>query len=182
MTAMLPPRIRDRLLHCIKLAQRPGTDGEGDAATYAIGRIVLANASVVMDILTTAAPSSPPPRTADRDEPLPPGEYTFWVINSVIRENSARTGEYLRLTLEGLEGAAIGHEIVDFMNLSNPSAWAVAEGKRRLKEICRAVGVRQMTDTEQLHCKPLTVVVGIQPAKDKWPARNEVRAYKAAVR
>ena len=66
MTALALP-VRDRLLAVLDLAQRPGTDGERQAAEAAIGRIVLANATVFRALLTAAPPPPPPPPRPARE-------------------------------------------------------------------------------------------------------------------
>jgi hypothetical protein len=67
MTALLPTATRDRLLACIRLAERPGTPGERLAAETAIGRLVVAHARAVIAALSETAPPEP---TYDDGDPL----------------------------------------------------------------------------------------------------------------
>lgn len=54
MTVPLSKSAIDRLTLVIRLGQRPGTEGELEAARSAIGRIVLANADPILAALSTA--------------------------------------------------------------------------------------------------------------------------------
>lgn len=66
MSALLLP-VRDRLLAVLALAERPGCDGERQAAEAAIGRLVVANAPAFRSLLAAAAPPPPPPPRASRE-------------------------------------------------------------------------------------------------------------------
>jgi hypothetical protein len=61
----LPVAVRDRIVACIRLAQAPGTPGEGEASYSAIGRIVCANADAVIPALSGPRRQPPPPPPQD---------------------------------------------------------------------------------------------------------------------
>jgi hypothetical protein len=91
-------------------------------------------------IMTPAPAPKPAPLPApasDTDGLLPPGDYTFEVVETDVRDNRAGTCQYLLIVLEGL-GDAAGYGVRDYLNLSNPSEWAVRTGRERLRQICVA--------------------------------------------
>ena len=48
-----------------------------------------------------------------------------------------------------------------------------------LSNVCHAVGVLQVADSNQLHERPCTIVVRLVPARDEYEAKNEVDSCKA---
>ena len=66
---------------------------------------------------------------------------------------------------------------------ANPQTVEIAQ--RQLSALCRAVGQMQVTDSEQLHFRPMTVTLKYRPAgPDKSgvhrEARNEIGGYAPA--
>jgi Protein of unknown function (DUF669) len=177
-TASLSQAIRDRILACIRLAKSPGTAGEGDAAVFAVGRLVVAHADAITVALTGGGQSRPEPKPRPEPKrepqdvgPLAAGDYVFEIVHSDIRENSKGTGEYLLLVLHGLEGAAKGCVVFDYLNFKNPNAWAVQEAHKRLAQIADALGIGDLKDSEELHYQPLRIRLRVRDG------RNEVVRY-----
>ena len=76
-------------------------------------------------------------------------------------------------------------KIFDQLNLVNRNEQTVEIAQRTLSAICHAVGQVHVSDSEQLHFKPLIVTLKVKPAgNDKSgiyrEARNEVAGYSAA--
>jgi hypothetical protein len=110
---------------------------------------------------------------------IPAGEYVAAIVASEMRPNNARTGEYLWLELQILEGPYNGRKLWDRLNLNNPNPKAVEIAQASLSAICHAVGVMNVSDSVQLHDKPLLVKVKVREAEGNYDAQNEVKAYKA---
>lgn len=121
--------------------------------------------------MVTAAPSS-------GYTPLPSGEYPVHIIGSDMRATKSGTGHYIELTLEVLAGEYAGRRIWDRLNIDNPNQQAVAIARRVLAQICHAVGILQLKDTEQLHHRPMVAIVQVEPGRDGYGPRNIVRGYK----
>jgi hypothetical protein len=51
---------------------------------------------------------------------------------------------------------------------NNPKAVEIAQ--QTLSAICRATGQLQVSDSEQLHLKPMTITVAVRPATEKFAA------------
>ena len=118
-------------------------------------------------------------------EVLPPGKYLAHLIESEMLPTKAGDGQYLKLVFEILEGPAARRKIFDQLNLVNRNEQTVEIAQRTLSAICHAVGQVHVSDSEQLHFKPLIVTLKVEPAgPDKYgvqrEARNKVAGYSAA--
>ena len=116
-------------------------------------------------------------------EVLPPGEYKAQIIQSEMRATSNGNGQFLWLELDIIDGEYHGRKLWDRLNLVNANQQAVEIAQRTLSAICHATGQLTVTDSEQLHFKPLIAAVKVRPAgPDKTgvqrEARNEVKGYK----
>jgi hypothetical protein len=109
--------------------------------------------------------------------PVPVGAYLVKAIESDLRPTKDGTGKYLRFVLEILEGQYAGRRIFDNINIENPSQTAVDIGRRRLSQMCHAVAVLQVRDSDQLHGKPMIADVAIEPPKGEFAERNKVLRY-----
>lgn len=115
---------------------------------------------------------------ADSFDPIPAGWYTAQIVGSEMKDTKAATGKYLSLQLDVISGPYAKRKLWDRLNLVNQNQAAVNIATRTLSSICRAVGVLQVSDSEQLHGKPLQVKVAY--LTDEYGAKNEVKAYKSA--
>lgn len=130
--------------------------------------------------------------TADADNvagdytPVPAGEYKVHVIESDMKENSKRNGNYIQLGLEILEGEHAGRKLIERLNIDNPNQQAVDIAQRSLNAICVAVGKMAIADTNELHNVPMIAVVKVDPAKPYMKdgvqrpgsPSNSIRTYK----
>lgn len=107
---------------------------------------------------------------------VPPGWYPAVITGSEWRDTRAGTGRYLSLTLELVDCSHAGRRVWTNLNLQNPNEKAVEIANRDLAAICRAVGIMQPRDSEELHFKRMEIKVAI--AKDNAD-RNEVKGYRA---
>lgn len=115
-----------------------------------------------------------------RFDPLPAGEYTVIITASELKFTKSGDGQYLELTLEVQGGEFAGRKLFDRLNIYNSNRQAVEIAQRQLSQICHAVGVLQVEDSEQLHFKPLVAIVRIEPGRDGYDPKNVIKGYKAA--
>lgn len=114
--------------------------------------------------------------TTSRDA-IPSGTYEAVVTDSEMRATKSGLGMGINLTFEILsEGPAKGRKVFAWINYEHPKVEAQRIGREELASLCKAVGVVELNDTEQLHNLPLMITVGIDRND---PTRNVVRAYKA---
>lgn len=115
-----------------------------------------------------------------RFDPIPAGDYSVIITGSDTKMTKDGTGKYLELALEIQGGEFAGRKLFDRLNLWNNNRQAVEIAQRQLSQICHAIGVLQVADSEQLHYKPLTAMVKLRPAREQFDASNEIKCYKAA--
>lgn len=112
---------------------------------------------------------------------LPAGWYAMQIVASEWKQTKAG-GAYLQLDLEMLEQhhpSLKGRKLWARLNLNNANDQTVAIAQRDLSAICRSVGVTTVTDTQQLHNRPLAVKVKVRAASGEYEAQNEPSGYDA---
>lgn len=110
---------------------------------------------------------------------IPKGDYILRITDSDVSENSAKTGNLLKLTMEVVEGQYQGRKIFDQLNLSNPNEMAVKIGRERLSGYCHATGVIQLQDSQQLHGIPFIAKVKVKVDKNGvYDDKNEIVSCK----
>lgn len=115
-----------------------------------------------------------------RFDPIPAGDYPVIITGSEMKFTKDGSGQYLELALEVQGGEFANRKLFDRLNLHNSNRQAVEIAQRQLSQICHAVGVLQVADSEQLHFKPLTATVSLRPARGEYAASNDIKGYKAA--
>lgn len=126
---------------------------------------------------TNFDPASAPPSDRDFDL-IPNGWQPMQAIESDVQPTKDGTGTIVSFTFEILSGQYERRRIWKRMNVQNKSAEAQAIGQRELADLCRALGLPSMTNTEQAHGKPLMGRVGIEKGKDGYEDKNTVKAFK----
>jgi len=112
-------------------------------------------------------------------EPLPADWYRCVITNAEEKPNSKRTGAYLELRIEVIDGQYQGRLVFDRLNLINPNSVAVDIARRSLASIAKAISV-DVKDSVELLDKPLMVKLAVRPAENGYDASNEVKGYDAA--
>lgn len=111
-------------------------------------------------------------------ELIPAGDYPVQIVASEMRPTKDGNGQYLWLELDILDGQYKGRKLWDRLNLANANQQAVEIAERTLSAICHATGVLQVSDSEQLHFRPMLARVSKRPAQGNYDAQNEVKGYK----
>lgn len=118
------------------------------------------------------------------------GTFLAHITESEMKPTKSGNGEYLALKVEVLDGEHKGRTVYDNLNLVNPSEKAMEIAYQTLSAIGHATGVMNITDSEQVHHKPMMVtfavdgsytrVKGYEPAQGKAPAPPAAQAQAAA--
>ena len=116
---------------------------------------------------------------ASEFDPLPAGKYPAMITDSELKDTKARNGQYLQLTFQVLDGEYRGRFLWARLNLDNPNATAVKIARAELSAICRAVGVLQPRDSQELHNRPLVVKVKCKKQKESDEITNELCGYES---
>lgn len=112
-------------------------------------------------------------------EPLPAGTYMVQVVDSDVLETKAGTGQYLKLTMEVMDGPNANRKIWTNINFKNPNATTQRIAQEQIKQICDAIGFSgQLTDSEVLHYRPMRAQVVIRK-NDQYGDGNEVKRFSA---
>jgi len=107
---------------------------------------------------------------------LPDGQYPAIVGTSEIKTTKAGNGQYLSLTFEIIDGDYKSRKLWSNLNIVNPSTTAEKIGRAELASLCKAAGVMNPQDSQELHDIPVLITV----RKDKDDAtRNVIKGYNA---
>src|SRR6478752_3941857 len=96
-------------------------------------------------------------------EVIQPGKYHVQIVNSEMRITKGGSGQYLWLELAIQDGQHANKRLFDRLNLVNQNEKAVEIAKRKLGDICRAIGQMSLSDSEQLHNRSLLANVKVRP-------------------
>jgi len=110
--------------------------------------------------------------------PIPAGKYKAVITDSESKP-TAKGGEYLKLTVEIIEGQYKGRKVFGNLNLKNPNPEAEKIARIALADICRAVGVTHPRDSSELHNKPLVAKLAVKPETPDYPAGNDIKGWES---
>lgn len=117
-------------------------------------------------------------------EVIPAGDYRVMIVDSSM-DPSKSGGQFLKLTLQVIDGPHAGVTLFDRLNLVNSNPKAVEIAQRTLSAICHAVGVLQVQDSAQLHNRPMSARVayvegGTRPDGNGgfYGPSNELKGYR----
>jgi len=102
------------------------------------------------------------------------GTHPAQVIESDV-VTTKHGGMGAKLTFEIIDGQYRGRKVWGFINISNPSPEAQRIGQSELRELCEAVGLGAISNTDELHFKPLMLKCG---ADRQDPERTVPKGYK----
>ena len=88
------------------------------------------------------------------------------IKESELKENKEKSGGYLELILEVIEGEHKGASGPYRLNLFHTNQQTVNIAYAQLSAICHCVNEFQVADSSQLHNKPFNVIVGLQKTED----------------
>lgn len=114
---------------------------------------------------------------ADEFTPLPDGEYLAQIVESEMKATKSGNGEMLKLTWQVMAGPLEGRKFWDQLNIRNPNEIAQRIALQSMKKICEAAGVGAITDSEELHEKPIYVKLKVK-SDPNYGDKNEVKGYR----
>jgi hypothetical protein len=105
---------------------------------------------------------------------LPDGNYPAIATASELKDTKLGNGKYLAVTFEIIDGDFRCRKLWANLNIVNPSAQAEKIGRAELASLCKAIGVVNPKESEELHDTPVMLTV----RKDKAdPTRNVIKGY-----
>lgn len=126
-----------------------------------------------------------PEETEDMEfKPLKAGWYPAELVKSELKITKDKKGKYLsfqfKVTEDANDESSEGRFVFTNLNIVNANETAVKIAHSDLKAICEAVGHEgELEDTVDLHNIPLMIKVSYKPETPDWPAKNEIKGYKA---
>ena len=115
----------------------------------------------------------------DFNELMPDGEYPLTVIATEKRDNKAGTGSYILLTLEVASGKYERKWVREYLNLWNPNEQAVEIAQRKLGQLCKALGIEHLGDSDELLNRTVQAKIITKPGSNGFEAQNVVAVYSA---
>ena len=112
-------------------------------------------------------------------ELLPAGWYTAQVVESALNDLKSGNGRAIKLTFQVLSDQFRGRKVWMQLNVrhNNPQTETIAQ--QQLRELCEAIGLPRMTDTTQLHNRPMQIRVKVRKDDSgKYEDQNEVSGFK----
>jgi hypothetical protein len=122
-------------------------------------------------------PSTAPEQGEGGFSVMPAGNYVGQIVESDIKATQAGTGEYIAITIEILSDGYKGRKVWHNINHNNPSEKAQAIGQGQLRFLVENAGLARLSDTSQLHFKPVGVRLKVRPAEGQYPEKNEVSGF-----
>lgn len=110
-------------------------------------------------------------------KPIPSGKYLAIITESEMVENSKKTGFFLKLAFQVVEGEHKGRILWARLNLKNPNETAVQIAQGELSSICRAVNVMTPDESQELHDLPLMITVKLERRSDTGDDANVIKGY-----
>jgi hypothetical protein len=113
-------------------------------------------------------------------QPLPAGNYVATIVDAKVGPLKSGKGQAVLLQWEVQGGANQGRLIFDRVIVAHESAEAMKFGRRKLKDIADACGVKDsITDLTVLLNKPCSIYVKIeQDDAGEYPPKNRVGRVK----
>jgi hypothetical protein len=96
-----------------------------------------------------------------------------------MRATKDGAGQYLYLEMEIIDGPEAGRKLFERLNLINGNETTVRIAQQTLSQICHAVGVMSVSDSEQLHARRMLCDVRVEPGKGAYRDSNRVVSYSA---
>ena len=113
-------------------------------------------------------------------QPLPAGWYNATINTAKLEPTKDGTGQKIALRFDITGPTHQGRVVFGNLNIRNKSEKAEEIGRAQLGDIMRAIGLKQVSDTDQLIGGSLQIKLEIKEATEQYAARNEIKAYKAA--
>lgn len=122
--------------------------------------------------------------TEQRDyENLPNGVYRLEVTDSEVATTKKGDGTILKLKYSVIEPEEYAKRLIfGNITLENPNTQAQEIGQRQLASLCRAIGLSEIEDSEELHFQGFVAKVGLSkqrtgPDGKVYEPRNEIKRF-----
>jgi hypothetical protein len=104
----------------------------------------------------------------------PPGEFMVRIESTEIKDTKAGDGQYILVTMMGLDGDMAGREIIDRINFNNPNPLAVEIAQRTMGQLAFILQ-KPLSDNEQLNGLECKLKITVTPPKNGKEAGNNFK-------
>jgi hypothetical protein len=106
---------------------------------------------------------------------LPDGWYNGEIAKADVKKTKDGTGSYLNIQYKN----DAGRVVFGMITITNKNSDAENIGEQQMTKLRAAIGVKRITDSDQLIGRRLAFKVSTRPARDGYDAQNEVKDWKA---
>lgn len=104
----------------------------------------------------------------------PPGDYAVRIEQAETQDTKAGDGQFIKLTIMGLDGDLAGREIIDRINFQNPNPIAVEIARKTMGQLA-FIMQKPLSDTDQLLGLECILRVTVTEPKNGKPAGNNFK-------
>lgn len=120
-----------------------------------------------------------PESTGDGEfKPLPAGWYSATINTAKLDPTKDGTGQKISVRFDITGPTHQGRVVYSNLNIKNKSEKAEEIGRAQLGSIMRAIGLKQVSNTDQLIGGALQIKLDIK-TDEQYGTRNEVKAFRA---
>lgn len=112
-------------------------------------------------------------------QPLPAGWYSATINKAELKATKDGTGQYIAIRYDITGPTHQGRVVFGNVNIRNKSEKAEEIGRAQLGDIMRALGLKQVSDTDQLVGGSLQIKLDVK-TDEQYGTRNEVKGFKAS--
>jgi len=110
---------------------------------------------------------------------IPAGWYVASITEATVKLTKRGDGQYLSVRYTVLGPAYQGRSVYGNVTLRNTNETAIKIGRAQLKELMGAIGLAQLSDTDQLVGATLQIRVAVKD-DEQYGQSNDVRGWKPA--
>lgn len=110
---------------------------------------------------------------------LPAGLYEVSIADAEVTDTRAGTGKMLKVEYDVTGPTHANRKVWQYINLTNANQQAEQIGRGQLSSLCRAVGIAQLKDSDELLGRQLRVRLKVRPAKGDYEESNDVAAHES---
>jgi len=115
---------------------------------------------------------------SDSNFALPAGWYQVSIGGAELRATKSGTGKYIAVRYDVLGPTHQGRVVFGNLNIINQNPKAQEIGHQQLGELMRAIGLAQVSDTDQLIGGQLSIKLAIR-SQEGYDPSNDVKGFKA---
>lgn len=119
------------------------------------------------------------PQAPRSNDPLPAGQYDVEITKAEVKALKSGNGTGLQVEYTVIApDAHARRKVFQNLNIQHSNAQAEQIGQSQLSALCRAVGIGQLDDTDDLFQRTLRIGVKVRPAQGEYGPSNDVTGYE----